>query len=622
MTVVVGTAGHIDHGKTTLLRALTGIDADRLPEERRRGMTIEVGYAHLAFDDGRVVDFVDVPGHEKLVGNMLVGAGEIDAVLLVVAADDGPRAQTVEHLGLLDALGLSHAVVALTKIDVLRGDWGRLAAGREALRALVDRSSLAGSPIVAVSGTTGEGLDELRRELRTLVDRVAGRTGSGQAVSEHPARLAVDRVFSMKGRGTVVTGSLRGGPLEVGDLLDVRPGRWRMRVRELQVHNARVERIEGGGRAALNVVGPGADRLSRGALLTADPAVAVTRRLLVRLHPPFDGAPGAAWPPAANAPLRVFIGTDRADADVGRGRTDGTTLDDGTQVATLRLASPMAVAAGDRLVLRRPAPIGTVAGGVVLDPSSPTGPSRKRMTPERLVALAAAAASDADRGAVAAARLALHGALPSVGRGGWLLASDVADLLGSDAIAIVEAAPAGLGHAELRGDLARGLRRRVAIPIAAAEIVATDLIAGAIAAGHLARDGDLVHLPGRAAAGPSPDMLAAMDRLESLLAVPAPPSLGDAARAAGCPPDGIRALESAGRITRLEDDLAWATSTYRDLEAEALRLARTGPLAPAALRDATGTSRKYVMALLEDFDRRGILRRTQAGHVPGPRAPR
>jgi len=621
VTVVVGTAGHIDHGKTTLLRALTGIDADRLPEERRRGMTIEVGYAHLAFDDGRVVDFVDVPGHEKLVGNMLVGAGEIDAVLLVVAADDGPRAQTFEHLGLLDALGLSDAIVALTKIDVLRGDSERLAAGREALRALVDRSSLAGSPIVAVSGTTGEGLDELRQELRTLVDRVAGRTGSGRAVSEHPARLAVDRVFSVKGRGTVVTGSLRGGPLEVGDSLDVRPGRGRLRVRELQVHNARVERIEGGGRAALNVVGPGVDRLSRGALLTADPAVAVTRRLLVRLHPPFDAAPGAEWPPAANAPLRVFIGTDQADAAVGRGRTDGTTLDDGSHVATLRVGCPMAVAAGDRLVLRRPVPIGTVAGGVVLDASPPTGPSRKRMTPERLVALAMAAAPDADRGAVAAARLALHGALPSVGPG-WLLASDVADLLGSDAIAIVEAAPDGIGHAELRGDVVRGLRRRVAVPIAAAEIVATDLIAGAIAAGHLALDGDLVHLPGRAAAGPSPDTLAAMDRLEFLLAVTAPPSLGDAARAAGCPPDGIRALESAGRITRLEDDLAWATSTYRNLEGEALRLARTGPLAPAALRDATGTSRKYVMALLEDFDRRGILRRTQAGHVPGPRAPR
>ena len=257
MTVVIGTAGHIDHGKTTLLRALTGIDADRLPEERRRGMTIEVGYAHLAFGDGAVADFVDVPGHEKLVGNMLVGAGEIDAVLLVVAADDGPRAQTIEHLGLLDALGLTDAVVAQTKVDVVADDPDRLAERSRAIRVLVDRTSIVGSPIIAVSGVTGEGLDELRSELRSVVDRVATRTATERG---HPARIAVDRVFTVKGRGTVVTGSLRGGPLSVGDSLDVRPGQGRLRIRELQVHNGRVERLDGGGRVAMNVVGPGVEK--------------------------------------------------------------------------------------------------------------------------------------------------------------------------------------------------------------------------------------------------------------------------------------------------------------------------------------------------------------------------
>jgi len=174
----------------------------------------------------------------------------------------------------------------------------------------------------------------------------------------------------------------------------------------------------------------------------------------------------------------------------------------------------------------------------------------------------------------------------------------------------------------LRGELVRGLRRRVAMPVAAAEVVAAGSIADAIAVGRLVRVGDVVQLPGRAAAGPSPDTLDAMDRLEALLAVAAPPALSEAARAAGCPEEGIRALESSGRMVRVGTDLAWAAASYRDLEGEALRLARTGPLAPAALRDATGTSRKYVMALLEDFDRRGILRRTPAGHVPGPRAPR
>ena len=156
MTVVVGTAGHIDHGKTTLLRALTGIDADRLPEERRRGMTIDVGYAHLALPDGTEVDFVDVPGHDRLVGNMLVGAGEIDAALLVVAADDGPRAQTLEHLELLDGLGIRHGIAVITKTD-LSGE-GRTAAVADEVAALLARSTLAGSPVLAVSSSRGEGV--------------------------------------------------------------------------------------------------------------------------------------------------------------------------------------------------------------------------------------------------------------------------------------------------------------------------------------------------------------------------------------------------------------------------------------------------------------------------------
>lgn len=680
MTVVIGTAGHIDHGKTTLLRALTGIDADRLPEERRRGMTIEVGYAHLAFDDGTVVDFVDVPGHERLVGNMLVGAGEIDAVLLVVAADDGPRAQTIEHLGLLHALGLTDAVVALTKVDLLDGDPARLdarrAAVRDAVRALVDRTSMAGSPIVEVSGATGAGLDDLWRELLAMVTRVGARLADGRT---HPARIAVDRVFGMKGRGTVVTGSLRGGPLAVGDSLEARPGRARLRIRELQVHNGRVRRVDGGGRVALNLAGPGAERLTRGVVLSADPDVVATRTLLARLRPPFVANPGDAWPPKAGGAFRVFVGTEQVGATRGRGRSDASVLDDGSFVATLRLAEPIAAAPGDRLVLRRPMPVGTVAGGIVLDAAPPTGPARKRQTRERVTALAQAldagqgsggrpgspagpgadagsgAATDAGSpaapgaatdaglpvgsgspadtgsavgsgaataaGSVSAARLDLHGALPAAGGPRWLLARDVAGALTDEALERVAAAPEGVSHAELRGTLVRGLRRQVAMPIDAAGDVAARVIAEVVADHRLMRDGDLVRLPGHAPSGPPPDTLLAMDRLEALLATAAPPPLADAARAARCPDEGIRALEAAGRIVRLEPDLAWAAAAHRALEAQALDLARRSPLSPAALRDATGTSRKYVMTLLEDFDRRGILRRTAAGHVPGPRAP-
>ena len=209
-SVVVGTAGHIDHGKTTLLRALTGIDADRLPEERRRGMTIDVGYAHLGLPDGRVVDFVDVPGHDRLVGNMLVGAGEIDAALLVVAADDGPNAQTLEHLELLDALGIADGLVVVTKAD-LAPDTDRRDALVAEVEALLARTSLARSPVLVASAQTGEGIEALRVALVALADRVAARASAAKG-----ARLAVDRIFTVKGRGTVVTGSLRGGPIATG----------------------------------------------------------------------------------------------------------------------------------------------------------------------------------------------------------------------------------------------------------------------------------------------------------------------------------------------------------------------------------------------------------------------
>src|SRR5207245_1279289 len=216
MSVVVGTAGHIDHGKTTLVRALTGIDADRLPEERRRGMTIDVGYAHLELPDGAVLDFVDVPGHDRLIGNMLVGAGEIDAALLVVAADDGPRAQTLEHLELLDALGLDKGIAVVTKIDVV--DEARRTEALGATDRLLRATTLAGAPVVAVSSVSGDGIETLRAELVRLRDRVRERSGfDGRSeVGRGPTQIAIDRTFTVRGRGVVVTGTLRGGELRRG----------------------------------------------------------------------------------------------------------------------------------------------------------------------------------------------------------------------------------------------------------------------------------------------------------------------------------------------------------------------------------------------------------------------
>ncbi len=650
MTVVIGTAGHIDHGKTALLRALTGIDADRLPEERRRGMTIDVGYAHLRMADGAELDFVDVPGHDRLVGNMLVGAGEVDAALLVVAADDGPRAQTIEHLELLDALGLAEGLAVVTKTDLV--DDQRLAEVVAAVGDLLAATTLAGAPILAVSSTAGTGLTELRDALAALGARVVARGAAdtreaARDPAGRPVRLAIDRVFAVRGRGTVVTGSLRGGRLTRGTALRLVPGERAIRARELQVHGAPVEAVDGGGRTALNLAGVEAAELSRGFVLTTDPGVLPTSDLIVILRPPARLDPrrapgdGGPWPPAPGATFRLHAGTAAVGATLGRGRRDRAELPDGRIVVRVRLAEPIAARPGDPFVLRRPSPGRTAAGGRFLDVAPPVGPSRRRIEPAGLAVLAAAFEPGADRGAVAAARLALHGIVAGTegaprdgaipGRttvlAGAAVADDLAALLQAEALAAVAAHHAahpltgGMPLAELRPVLVRSLRRRAAVDARLAGSIVDAVLEELVTAARLARADDLLRDPGRSAELP-PEVRAAMDRLEAALASPAPPPFGQAVREARCPPEGVRALEAAGRIVRLDDDLVYAAGAYRDLAALALRSATPGPLTPAALRDATGTSRKYVMAILEDLDRRGILRRTPDGHVPGPRAPR
>ena len=600
MSVVIGTAGHIDHGKTTLLRALTGIDADRLPEERRRGMTIDVGYAHLVQDDGTVLDFVDVPGHDRLVGNMLVGAGEIDAAMLVVAADDGPRAQTFEHLELLDGLGIADGLVVVTKADVV--DTARLSEVKAAARDLVAGTSLAGADVVAVSSSTGAGLPELGDALAALASRVLARGVPGA-----PSRLAIDRVFRVKGRGIVATGTLRGADLDTDAILRAVPGGATIRIRELQVHGQSVVRA-GPGRVAINVGGSDLATLVRGVVLVSDAVgLVASDRWLVALRPG-----SAAAPPTDRARGQIHIGTAHAGAVVGRSGRDGVDLGGDEVTAILRLEVPLAVAPGDRFVLRRPSPAATLAGGRVLDPSPARGISRRRATTERLQALASSApGSDA----WAAARLDLHGAL------GGALAPDVAAVLG-DAVTQIVADRQEIPLAELRTLAGRALRRLARVEAEALPALAAQTIEHLVAGGRLSRDADRIRPAGVAAARPSPELSAAMDRLEAALTAVAPPPLSVAARASGCPPAGIRELERTSRIIRLDDDLAWAFGTYRELSARALALAGVAPLTPAAFRDATGTSRKYVMAILEDLDRRAILRRTDAGHVPGPRAPR
>ena len=612
MTVVVGTAGHIDHGKTALLRALTGIDADRLPEERRRGMTIDVGYAHFGLADGTDLDFVDVPGHDRLIGNMLVGAGEMDAVMLVVAADDGPRAQTIEHLELLDELGVEHGIAVVTKVDVVGAD--RIAEVREAVTRLLAGTSLAGSPVLAASSVSDEGIEAVRAALGSLRDRVVASDPSVRGDPARPAasRLAVDRTFSVKGRGLVVTGTLRGGPLVRNASLRLVPGDAVGRVRELQVHGRSVE-AAGPGRAAINLAGLEPDVVHRGAVLTDDPAIVATDRLLVRLSRPLPD----------RTRVRVHLGTAATDGVIGRSGRDAIDLDRGEAAAVVRLSGPVAVCPGDRFVLRLGAAANRPVGGVVLDVVPPRGISRRRQTPERVANLAAAVDARDDR-AIERALLDLHGALHV--SGSIALAQDVAETAASDVLSAVAAAPPIEGRntlAEVRAGATRTLRRLATVRRDDAAVAAERLVERLINEDRLARDGEHVGLPGTDRRRPGdvdPALRVAMDRLASSLAVASPPPLAVAARDAGCPQVGIRELVREGRIVLLDRDLGYEAETYRALEARALELARQSPLTPATLRDATATSRKYVMAILADLDRREILRRTEPGHVPGPRA--
>ena len=583
-----------------------------LPEEQRRGMTIDVGYAHLALPDGTQLDFVDVPGHDRLVGNMLVGAGEIDAVMLVVAADDGPRAQTLEHLELLDALGLRRGIAVITKVDLV--DERRIDEVRAAVDRLLAGTSLAHSPILAVSSMHGRGIDALRAALVVLRDQVASVAVPS---SSNRARLAIDRVFTVKGRGVVVTGTLREGPLARNASLRLVPGTGSARAREVQVHGIAVEIAEPG-RAAINLAGAEAAELHRGAVLTDDPAVVATDRLLVRLVRPLPD----------RTRVRVHLGTASTDGSIGRSGRDAIDLPGAAVGAIVRTAMPIAVAPGDRFVLRRASGPDRVVGGVVLDVAPPRAISRRRQSIERVRRLAEAIDAEGAASATAkAARLDLHGALPGLG-GGILLADDLAEGVAGDLLTAFDGDDSGSddarpGLAWARTRAASVLRRMATLRRDEANVAASALIDGLLAAGRLVRDGEWLRLPGTEPVPPTgmdPGLILAMDRLERALAVAGPPPLAEAARVAACPPVGIRELERNSRIVVLERDLAYAASTYRAIEAQALELASRTPLTPAALRDATGTSRRYVMAILADLDRRGILLRTDDGHIPGPRA--
>ncbi|HEX6348452.1 MAG TPA: selenocysteine-specific translation elongation factor [Candidatus Dormibacteraeota bacterium] len=603
MSYVVGTAGHIDHGKSTLIHALTGIDPDRLEEEKRRGMTIDLGFAYLTLPSGRLVGIVDVPGHARFIRNMLAGVHGLDAVLLVVAADEGVMPQTVEHLEIVDLLEVSRGLAVLTKADLVDDEWLGMVSAE--LTEALGGTALRGAEVVPVSALTGAGLDTLGERLDALLASTPTRADHSRP------RLPIDRVFTIKGSGTVVTGTLVEGSLAVGDELVVAPAGKRVRVRGLQQHNRKVTRAEPGSRAAVNLVGAEKDELRRGDVLALPGALAATRRVDAQVRV----LAGAPRPLRHGAHLLLHTGT--AEVAARAIVLDSDAIEPGaTGWVQLWLAEPLAAAAGDRFVLRVPSPSLTLAGGRFADVAPrrhPRHDARVAASLERRVAgdvlqeelrkyprgiteaalLKATLAPQADLGSLNARRA-----------GSWLFAPEAW-------AAIKVRAQSALAEYHRRNPLRAGMpREELKSRLGLAPAAFPPVLAALLEEGVLVeREGELA-LPGHQvqldpAGGPAA-------RLVELLGTQpyAPPSLPEAMREAGVSPELVRALAQRGEIVRLSEDIAFTRAAYED----ALRLVREliageGSVTVASLRDRMGASRRPVLALLEHLDAQRVTRR-------------
>ena len=546
MPLTVGTAGHIDHGKTWLVRALTGKETDRLPEERARGISIDLGYAPLALPDGRRLSLIDVPGHERFVRNMVAGATGIDLFLLVIDAAEGARPQTHEHLAIIRLLGIEDGVVAVTKIDAVDEETRELAL--EEARELVP-----GAPVVPTSARTGEGLDALRGALARVADRVE-RTPTVTAT-----RLFVDRAFSLRGIGTVVTGTLWSGSIGEGDVLVAEPGRREVRVRSVQVHDSTVERAEAGQRVAVALPGVERGALARGDVLVEPNAFPVSYRVDVALQE-LDEIPDGMR-------LHVHHGTAEHYARVVRS---------GARYAQLRLASPAVAARGDRVVLRDRT---TIGGGVVLDPAPPRHSDARRF---ELV----------ERGDVAAL---VHAPVPS---------SSLRHLTDGELQGVERAGDWVFSRAWLEGlraDLHARLHR--ADPLDPGIPPPSDPWAREILPLlGVERRGSRIYLPG--ATRTLGERAAAAERLEAEVDESRfePVKVDDRALASY--------LEQAGTLVRVADGLVIGARAYEDARRLLVEeCERAGSITLARFRDLLGTGRRPAQLLLERFDADGLTRR-------------
>lgn len=626
--MIIGTAGHIDHGKTTLVKALTGIDTDRLKEEKARGISIDLGYAYAGLPNGDVLGIVDVPGHERFIHNMLAGVTGIDYLLLLVAADDGLMPQTWEHFRILNLLGLTRGAVALTKIDKVEP--ARIGQVRAAIDAMLEGSTLAGSPTFPVSAISGEGIDALRLHLESVALELAPKCNAGHF------RLAIDRCFTLAGSGTVITGTAFSGTVRTGDKLVLSPSGVEVRVRSIHVQNRPADHGHAGQRCALNIVGAEKREIARGDWALEESIHAPTQRLDARLRLlDSEAAPLRHW-----TPVHLHLAAARVTGRVAL--LEGDALLPGcTAYVQLVLDQPLGALHGDRFILRDQSAQRTVGGGVILDPFAS---ARHRRAPARLAFLRGC--EQADRGAAFRAMLqATPDGLPAHPVAvAWNLPEAEARALWRQTAAIVRegrdgtlvfdqahwqsmrsgiVAALGEWHRqqpEQPGIEARALRMRTGLPVLRKTFDL--LIQALIEEKAIAREGSVLRLVTHHA-GVSPQEAGLWLQVEALFegAPLQPLGIADIAgtlripetRLRGC----LRNWSSAGRIYALEKDVYLLRSAVLHFARIARCMAEAdgdGRITLAEYRDAIQMGRRYAVKLLEFFDRIGFTLRVGDAH--------
>ncbi len=609
--MILGTAGHIDHGKTTLVRALTGVDTDRLPEEKRRGITIDLGFAPLILDGIGTLGVVDVPGHEAFVRTMVAGATGIDLALIVVAADEGVMPQTREHLSILSLLGVQSGVVALTKSDLVDAEW--LALVEEDVRATLGATSLANATLVPVSATTGAGLDALRAALADAARAVPSRA------TDDIFRLPIDRAFTVKGTGTVVTGTVWSGALDRDATVRLLPADMLVRVRALHSHGHAVEQVKAGDRAALALASVDLAHVARGAVLVQGSAWRSSRVLRADVALLAD-APRALGP---RSRVRLHLGTSEVSARLVV--VGGALAPGGGASARVVLDTPIVARAGDRFVLRSASPVATMGGGVVLDPLAPlrarAWPSEPR-SPGNLLARVVAESGAIGvsvgelpvRLGVSPARAdALVATLGAWRVGDRIISAPARALLSADALAVLTAF-----HDEQPlepGAPLQWLRSRLRAP----DVVSAALLAVLESSGEIAIAAGLARLADFAPTL-TPAQRALRDRVLALLAAKGqePPAVEELAAELGVELATVspllRLLAREGRIVAVEPARYYVSDIVVDL-VERLRDGMTAGVeyGPAELREMLGFSRKFLIPFLEYSDRAGHTIRDVSG---------